>query len=364
MLQTANIFKNLTVIELAGILAGPLVGSFFAELGARVIKVENPHTQGDPTRKWKLPKEVSGEYSAYYASANYGKEVLFADIKHAQEREKIHALIAQADIVICNFKKGSDVALQMDYATLSAGNPKLIYAAINGYGADSARAAFDVVLQAEAGFMYMNGTPQSGPLKFPVAIIDILAAHQLRSGILCALLQRNETKLGAAVQVSLFDAAVSALVNQASNYLMCNYIPQPMGSLHPNIAPYGETFACADGAYIVLAIGTDRQFATLCEILQAPELAQTQVFSSNALRLENRDLLQEKLALLFAQFSRDELMEKLHQNHVPAGAIRNLAEVFVDEKAQRMVHTQVWENDYIAKSIKQVAFQWESFGSK
>jgi crotonobetainyl-CoA:carnitine CoA-transferase CaiB-like acyl-CoA transferase len=223
--------KHLTVIELASVLAGPAVGMFLAELGAKVIKIENPDG-GDVTRQWKLPSEDGqSEVSAYFSSVNYGKQYQSINLKTTEGKQAVLNLMATADIVLTNFKSGDDIKLGLDYETLNALNPKLIYACITGFGPNDSRTAFDVVLQAEAGLMYMNGAPESGPIKWPVAVIDLMAAHQLKEGILLALLQRERHGLGAKVSVSLYDAAIASLANQATNWLMAGHIPQRLGSL-------------------------------------------------------------------------------------------------------------------------------------
>ena len=260
--------SNLKVIELASVLAGPDVGMFFSELGAEVIKIENKLLNGDVTRKWKSANEDKNtNVSAYFSSVNWNKKHLFLNLTDKVDKQKVYNLIASADIVITNFKPGDDTKLGMDYSTLKNHNSSLIYGVINGYGSNSKRVAYDVILQAETGFMSMNGTLESGPIKMPVALIDVLAAHQLKEGLLLALLNREKTKKGAFVEVSLYDTALASLKNQATNWLMNNFIPQPIGSLHPNIAPYGETFKTKDGKLLILAIGTDHHFKMLLGVI-------------------------------------------------------------------------------------------------
>ncbi|TND08398.1 MAG: acyl CoA transferase/carnitine dehydratase [Bacteroidetes bacterium] len=336
--MTSQFLKDLTVIELAGVLAGPSAGMFFAELGARVIKIENPETGGDVTRSWKLASEdPHSPVSAYYASVNWNKEVRFTNLKSESGKKEVYGLITSADIVITNFKTGDAEKMGFDAGSLFALNDKLIYAAISGFGPADRRSAFDLVLQAESGFMSMNGTQDSGPLKMPVAMIDILAAHQLKEGILVALLNRTKTGKGAQVHVSLFDAAVASLANQASNFLMTGTIPQRMGSLHPNIAPYGETFSCSDGREIVLAVGSDKQFAALCSLLGKKELANDPRFSANASRVVHRQALQDMLSGIFPATDSASWLKKLAEHEIPAGLIRNLAEVFDDESARKLI---------------------------
>ena len=267
------LFKNLKVVELASVLAGPAVGMFFAELGAEVIKIENATTGGDVTRKWKLPTESpNASQSAYYSSVNWNKQTIFADLTTETDQTKIHDLIKTADIIISNFNHQSAQKLKMDYDTLQKINPKLIFAQLTAYGENDDTPAFDVVLQAEAGFMYMNGEAEREAVKMPVALIDLLAAHQLKEGILVALLQRQQTGKGSFVTASLVESAISSLANQATNWLMGNHIPQRMGTMHPNIAPYGDVFYTADDKPIVLAVGTERQFENLCAVLNISEI--------------------------------------------------------------------------------------------
>jgi crotonobetainyl-CoA:carnitine CoA-transferase CaiB-like acyl-CoA transferase len=233
-----DFFKGLKVVELAGVLAGPAVGMFFAELGAEVIKIENPESGGDMTRHWKLPTEKkSRRTSAYFSAVNYRKTYLFLSFKRKEDRKKIIDLVKEADIVLTNFKAGSAAKYGLDYPSLKKVNAQLIYGEISGFISNPDKVAFDLVLQAETGFMYMNGTPNSGPVKMPVALIDILAAHQLKEGILLALLKRNNTGKGSKISVSLEKSALSSLANQASNFLMEAHIPQPMEVYTPTLPP-------------------------------------------------------------------------------------------------------------------------------
>ncbi|MBV6485241.1 MAG: Acetyl-CoA:oxalate CoA-transferase [Flavobacteriales bacterium] len=349
--------KDLVVIELAGVLAGPDVGMFFSELGAKVIKVENKQTSGDVTRTWKLPTEnKTSSVSAYFSSVNWNKKYLQLNLKQEVEQKKIHELVKKADVVIANFKKGDDIKLQMDYKTLKKINPKLIYGAITGFGSNSERVAFDVVLQAETGFMSMNGTKKSGALKMPVALIDVLAAHQLKQGLLLALLKREKQQKGSFVEVSLYDAAISALKNQASNWLMNNYIPETIGSLHPNIAPYGEVFTTKDNKQIVLAIGSDNQFFKLLDLFDATQIKSSKKYQTNPLRVNNRKSLTQKLIPFFQQYNRKPLMDLLIKNNIPAGAIKNLKEVFEDTAAQNLINEETIDG-VKTKRVKTVVFK-------
>lgn len=330
-------FIDLKVIELATVLAGPSVGMFLAELGASVLKIENPKTNGDMTRHWKLPSEdASSPTSAYYSSVNYKKEVEFIDFSTPNGYSKLRALIEDCDILLTNFKPGSAEKLMLDYNRVKQINPNIIYAELTGFGTNDIRPAFDVVLQAETGFMGMCGEQGQPPVKMPVALIDVIAAHHLKEGILTALIQRKKNK-PQKVEVSLYDAALSSLVNQASNYLMAGHIPQPMGSKHPNIAPYGDQFLTKDKKWLVLAVGTDKQFQKLHETLEITALNNNQQFDTNTKRVTQRKALNAILQKEIKLWERAEIQAILLASGVPCGAVKMLNEVFQEEKATHLV---------------------------
>jgi crotonobetainyl-CoA:carnitine CoA-transferase CaiB-like acyl-CoA transferase len=348
-------FKNLKVVELASVLAGPAVGMFFAELGAKVIKIENKKVGGDVTRTWKSTNEDKHPVSAYFSSVNYSKTYLSLDISNAKDYQKVIKLISSADVVISNFKTESAKKLKVDFATLKKLNPKLIYAQLNGFN-DAHRVAFDVVLQAETGFMHMNGQADSEPTKMPVALIDVLAAHQLKEGILCALLQREKTKKGSFVECSLEEAAIASLANQATNFLMNKTVPKRMGSLHPNIAPYGEIVYTKDQKALVLAAGNDKQFQDLCKLLGIEKIALQKEFFHNQNRVEHREELHIILANAFLKKTFKEIYPKLLKNNVPVGAIKNLQRVFATKTAKDMILEETIEGKK-TKRVKTVAFK-------
>lgn len=350
-------FENLKVVELASVLAGPMVGTFFAELGAEVIKIENKSTHGDVTRTWKLPNESPLlNFSAYYAAANYGKQSLFLDLKNEADFSHVLELIAVADILIVNFKAGDAAKLGLDALSLRAKFPKLIYAALTGFGEDDHRTAFDVVLQAETGYMSMNGEKNSKPLKMPLAMIDLLAAHQLKEGILCALIQRGQTGKGAKVSVSLYDAAIASLANQATNYLMVQSIPDRIGSEHPNIAPYGDLFQTKENDWIVLAIGTDKQFVDLLKVLDLSEVLSDVKYLTNASRVLHRQDLNASLASTIENLTTDKLETLLASKNIPYGRVKNMAEVFAQTSAQNLIlENQI--DDSTAKRVRTAIFK-------
>lgn len=330
-------FESLKVLELATVLAGPGVGQFFAELGATVVKVENLLTQGDVTRTWKVPGETTDDRSAYFTAVNWGKKSILVNVQDVRGRTIVQELAGMSDVVISSYKPGDDRKLGVDYETLKKRNPRLIYGRITGYGSADERVGYDAVLQAEAGFMFMNGEAGGPSLKMPVALIDILAAHHLKEGLLLALINQARTGEGALVEVSLFDAAIASLANQATNWLVGGKIPQKKGSAHPNIAPYGDVFLTAQGDEVLMAVGTDRQFGVLCEILGVSEIAVDKRFTNNTERVRHRALLHSVLAEAMGRQQTADLMESLRRHNIPAGIVKNLAQVFEMPAAQQLL---------------------------
>lgn len=315
--------QNLKILELASVLAGPSVGQFFAELGAEVIKVENLKTGGDVTRTWKSAGEQTDDRSAYFCSVNWGKKSIALDLTSDEGKSIVQKLAAKADVIIASYKPGDAEKLGVAYQQLTTNNQQLIYGQITGYGSDNDRVGYDAVLQAESGFMDLNGEKNGPPTKMPVALIDVLAGHQLKEGLLLALLNRERSGKGCLVEVSLLETAISSLVNQSSNWLVANKLPTRQGSAHPNIAPYGESFETADGKRVLLAIGSDRQFQDLCEILGLSPDAR---FATNQLRVQNRAELANLLAPAFHSRKAEELMAQIHRKKIPAGIIQNIKE--------------------------------------
>lgn len=353
------VFKDLKVVELASVLAGPSVGMFFAELGAQVVKVENPETGGDVTRGWLAEGEQPREgLSAYYTSVNWGKESVFIDIKEAAGRLAVYKLIEGADVVISNFKPSSAKALGFDYESIKAVNASVIVAEIQGFppelGED--RVAFDVVLQAECGFMYMNGEPDGNFVKMPVALIDVLAGHQLKEGVLVALLNRYKTGLGCCVQVSLYDAALASLANQATNWLNAGVIPERMGSKHPNIAPYGDVFRTSDGVPLVVAAGTQKQFEVLMQSLNLESWLHDSRIISNKNRVTNRTYLCKIIQAGFDDFDAETIYNQLIKEGVPVGKIKNMKVIFDEPYCDKLL--MGWEaNKHIGyKTVKSCVF--------
>lgn len=351
-----NVFKDLVVVELASVLAGPAVGLFFRELGATVIKIENKVTGGDVTRRWKLPSENTElSYSAYYCSVNWKKETHFLNLTQEEDQQIAYEFIKKADVVISNFRPVSAGKLGMSYEQLKTVNPGLIFGLITGYGPDNPLPAFDVVMQAETGFLYMCGEPDGPNVKMPVALIDLLAAHQLKEGLLTAMIQKMKTGKGSKVSVSLYDAAIASLANQATNWLMAGHIPQKMGTQHPNIAPYGDIFLTSDQKQLLLAVGTDRQFRQLCEVLGVVALSTDKLFETNAARVQNRHALVDHLRAAFKELD-SSVLDRLKKSGVPCAEIKDMQQVFEDEKTGGLILEE--EKDGLStRRVKTVVFK-------
>ncbi len=313
---------------------------FFAELGAKVIKVENKKTEGDVTRKWRTPSETTEGVSAYYSAVNYSKQMQLADLSDPDGRARVYTEIQKADIVISNFSEKVATKLKVDFPTLREMNPGLIFLQLDGF-ADSERPAYDVVLQAETGWISMTGA-EDVPAKLPVALIDILAGHQLKEGALLALIHRLRTGEGSLVRCNLEEASLSALANQATNYLMNGLVATPLGTLHPNIAPYGDWFATMDGKRIVLAVGSDAQFKKLNEILGL-NLHQDTNFSTNPERVKNRQELSRKLTKAIVKIDLESLSANFNKANVPFGVIKSLNDVLEGKTAKSMIRIETIE---------------------
>jgi crotonobetainyl-CoA:carnitine CoA-transferase CaiB-like acyl-CoA transferase len=352
-----GLLSDIKVLELANVLAGPSVGAMFAELGATVIKLENPQTKGDVTRSWKLStEEADTDISAYFSCVNWGKKSLALDLSQVEGLNILYQIIPHFDIVLVSYKPGDAEKLGVDYVRLQQLNPKIIYGHITGYGLHNPRSGYDAIIQAEAGFTFINGEKGGKPTKMPVAFMDILAAHQLKEAILIALLQRYKTGKGTYIDVSLLKSGIVSLANQAANWLVATHIPQAMGSDHPTIVPYGTVFETADNKPIVLAVGTDAQFRSLCEILKNSTLSHDERYATNFSRVQNRESLQMILRELIGKVNREELLMELHKRKVPAAGVLNMQEVFEQEEAQSLLLEGKTTHGNQLKGLRTVAF--------
>jgi crotonobetainyl-CoA:carnitine CoA-transferase CaiB-like acyl-CoA transferase len=330
-------FKGLQVLELASVLAGPGVGQFFAELGADVIKIENGKNGGDVTRSWKVAGEQTDDRSAYFCCVNWGKKSISVDLNTKDGQRIVKELAAKSDVVIASYKPGDAEKLGVDYRSLAQINPGLIYGQITGYGSDNPNVGYDAIIQAEAGFMFMNGEPGGKSLKMPVALMDVLAGHHLKEALLLAIIEKMRTGKGQLVEVSLIQSAVSSLVNQATNWLIAKKLPGKAGSAHPNIAPYGDVFMTNDGKELLLAVGNDRQFRDLCLLLDLSYLADDERFSTNIARVQNRSALNQELGSAIQKHNSLTLSKRLNTLKIPGGLIQNLQQVFTMEEVEDLI---------------------------
>ena len=319
------------VVELARILAGPWAGQTLSDLGADVIKVEAP--EGDDTRRWGPPFITrDGETSAaYFHATNRGKSSVTCDFRTPEGQAQVRDLIRDADVLIENFKVGGLAKYGLDYASLRAVNPRLIYCSITGFGQTGPyahRAGYDFIIQGMAGLMSVTGAPDGQPQKVGVAVTDLFTGVYAATAILAALIQRNRTGQGQHIDMALFDVATSVMANQAMNYLVTGTAPGLIGNAHPNLAPYA-VFDCADG-WIILAIGNDAQFRKLCTILDLPDLAVAPGYLTNADRVTNRPALTAALTKATTQWTKTALLAACEAQGVPAGPINTIAETFAD----------------------------------
>ncbi len=319
------------VVELARILAGPWAGQTLADLGADVIKVEAP--EGDDTRRWGPPfiTRDGDRSAAYFHATNRGKKSVIADFRKAEDRDFVRAMIADADVVIENFKLGGLAKYGLDYSSLAAINPGLIYCSITGFGQDGPyahRPGYDYIIQGMSGLMSVTGEPDGQPQKVGVAVTDIFTGVYAATAILAALLHRGATGKGQHIDMALFDVATSVMANQAMNYLASGTAPMRMGNAHPNIVPY-SVFDCADG-WIIIATGNDGQYRRLCNILKLDHLAEAPEYLTNADRVANRATLTAALTEKTRLWQKADLLTACEAGGVPAGPINDMGEVFAD----------------------------------
>lgn len=323
---------GLRVVELARILAGPWAGQTLADLGAEVIKVESP--EGDDTRRWGPPfitNPDGTQDAAYFHACNRGKRSVTIDFRTPHGQEQVRALIAGADVVIENFKLGGLAKYGLDYASLSALNPRLVYCSITGFGQDgpyAERPGYDFIIQGMAGIMDLTGEPDGAPQKSGVAFADIFTGLYAVVAIQAALAQRTTTGRGQHIDMALLDVMTGVLANQALNYFVSGQNPPRMGNAHINVSPYA-VFPCSDG-WFILAVGNDGQFQRFCAALGLTALAADPRFASNAGRLEHREALFAAIRAATSAIPRDALLATLEAAGVPAGPINTVEQAFAD----------------------------------
>jgi crotonobetainyl-CoA:carnitine CoA-transferase CaiB-like acyl-CoA transferase len=322
----AGPLDNLRVLDFSRVLAGPLATMQLADLGATVTKVERPGA-GDDTRAWGPPYDERGD-ATYFQAVNRNKDAIVLDLTDPRDRAEARRLAITADVVVENFRPGLMAGFGLDYEQLREHNPGLIYCSITGFGRGPGAVlpGYDMLIQAVGGLMSITGEPDGEPQKVGVAMVDVLAGLFATVGILAALHHRASTGEGQRVDIDLLSCLLAGLVNQASAYTSGGVVPTRMGNRHPSIAPY-EALPCADGS-LVLAVGNDRQFAALCEVLGAPELAADERFATNPARVRHREQLRAELTSLLAGRAAAEWAEILTDARVPAGVVNDIAGAF------------------------------------
>lgn len=336
--HTMSALSHLKVLDLSRVLAGPWASQLLADMGAEVIKIENP-VGGDDTRHWGPPylKDHNGnntDESAYFLCTNRGKKSVCIDIKTTQGQATIKSLACECDVLIENFKVDGLAKYGLDYKSLQQLNPKLVYCSITGFGQTGPykdRLGYDFLIQAIGGLMSITGEPDSAggqPQKIGVALTDIMTGLYASNGILAALAERERSGLGQHIDLSLFDVTAAVLANQASNYLVGGLVPGRLGNAHPNIVPY-QSFAVADG-HIVIAVGNQSQFEKLSTLLGLNQLSADNRFSSNAKRVENRSALIELIQPVFLTNTINFWLNQCEVHHIPAGPINTIDQVMDD----------------------------------
>lgn len=348
--------NGIKVLDLSRVLAGPWITQTMADLGARVIKVERPEV-GDDTRTWGPPffeTDQGAALSAYFMSANRGKDSICIDLTTDKGCELVKQMAAEADVLVENFKSGDLKRRGLDYESLSAANPRLIYCSVTGFGQSGPyrdRPGYDFMIQAMGGLMSITGEPDQHPQKVGVALADVMTGLYGTIAVLAALEERHQSGQGQYIDMALLDVLTASLANQASNYRVSGQAPVRLGNAHPNVVPY-QTFETSDG-YFVLAVGNDRQFQVLCRVLGRDDLASAPEYQSNADRVVHRETLAEQLAVEFRVQSTDYWLTELGKAGVPAGPINDIGQLFEDEHVRhRQMAIEVDGMPLVANPIK------------
>lgn len=321
---------GIRVVDLTKSLAGPYCTMMLGDLGAEVIKVEQPGT-GDETRGWGPPFVKNTTDSAYFFAVNRNKKSITLNLKTEKGKEILWGLIKRADVLVESYRVGALDRLGFGYKYVCEINPKLIYCSITGYGTTgpyASRGGYDVIVQGMGGIMSITGPIDGEPYRVGVPIVDVTTGMFALHTILAALFARVHTNKGQKVEVSLFESQVAWLSNVAGNYLVSKELPKRLGNAHPNIAPY-EPYKASD-KYFIIAVGNEKLWKTFCNIINCPELIEDERFKTNALRVKNRNELNNLLSTIFIKKSAKEWTDLFIENSIPAGPINNLEEVFSD----------------------------------
>ena len=322
------------ILDLSRILAGPTCTQLLGDMGADVIKIENPTTRGDDTRSWgppyvARPEGAPSDLSAYFNCANRNKRSVAVDIRTPGGQDIIRRLARDCDIVVENFKPGGLKAYGLDYDSLRAHHPELIYCSISGFGQTGPNAhkpGYDLMAQGYGGMMSLTGAPDGEPMKVGVGIADVMCGMYAATAVLAALVHRNKTTEGQHIDIALVDAQIAWLINQGTNYLTSGQLPARLGNGHPNIAPY-QVYETLDG-HVIVAVGNDGQFARFCAFLNCEDMATDPRFATNPARLTHREALNARLIPLLTDLTTDQIVAGLEARSVPVGPVNTLDKVF------------------------------------
>ncbi len=334
MAVSKGALEGVKVLDLTRILAGPTCTQLLGDLGASVLKIENPGTDGDDTRQWGPPYVTDAEgnpsdLSAYFMSANRNKRSVAIDITTTKGQDIIRQLAAQADILVENFKPSGLAKYGLDFDTLSNELPGLVYCSISGYGQtgpNASKPGYDLMAQGYGGIMSLTGDPEGAPMKVGVGIADVMCGMYATVGILAALRHAERTGEGQQIDIALVDSQVAWLINEGTNYLSSNTLPQRRGNGHPNIVPY-DVYETKDG-HVILAVGNDTQFRRFCDFVGLDSLPDAPEYATNPARLENRNSLNAQLRPAIAQRTTSEVIAGLESRKVPVGPVQTLDQVF------------------------------------
>jgi crotonobetainyl-CoA:carnitine CoA-transferase CaiB-like acyl-CoA transferase len=354
-MRMTKALNGIKVLDLSRVLAGPWCTQMLGDLGAEIIKIEQPG-KGDDTRGWGPPWHGEGEerLSAYFLAANRGKQSVTIDMAQPEGQEMIRALAAQSDVLVENFKLGGLAKYGLDYESLKAINPRLVYCSITGFGQTGPRAAqpgYDFMIQGLAGMMSVTGDPSTEPQKSGVAYADVMTGLHAVIAILAAITQRFETGRGQHIDMALFDVGVSTLANQALNYLVSGKAPGLVGNAHLNVVPY-QLFATLDG-HIILAVGNDGQFARFAALVDHPEWGDDPRFKTNAGRIENRAALIPQIAEIMAARTSADWAAALDAAGIPFGPVNSIEQALADPQAiARGLRATAGERPAIASPLR------------
>ncbi len=346
--------SGIKVLDLTRVLAGPWTGQLLADLGAEVIKVERPGS-GDDTRQWAPPSLPDGT-AAYYLAANRGKQSLTVDITQPAGQAIVRQLAAEADVLLENYKVGGLKKYGLDYDSLRALNPGLVYCSITGFGQTGPYAelpGYDYIVQGMSGLMSITGPADGEPHKVGVAVTDLFTGLYAANAVQAALLSRYRTGEGQHIDMALFDCSLAMLANVNMNWLVGGEVPPRLGNAHPNIVPY-QVFRTAGDSHFILACGNDKQFRAICELIGLSQLAADERFASNPQRVRHRDLLVPQLAEAFLTRGRDEWLKLLDAAGVPCGPINTVDEAFADPQI-RFREMELHLKDAQGQDVPQVA---------